>query len=49
VIHPRPHYFGSCLADLRDVIFWRNQLPSGTVTDEHVAGPGPAFGLRTAA
>jgi hypothetical protein len=36
------------LADLRDVIFWRNQLPSGTVTDEHVAGPGPAFGSRTA-
>ena len=36
------------LADLRDVIFWREHLPSGTVTDKHVAGPGPAFGLRTA-
>ena len=36
------------LADLRDVIFWRGQLPSGTVSDKHVAGPGPAFGLRTA-
>ena len=36
------------LADLRDVIFWRDHLPSGTVTDTHVAGPGPAFGLRTA-
>ena len=36
------------LADLRDVIFWREHLPSATVTDTHVAGPGPAFGLRTA-
>lgn len=36
------------LADLHDVIFWRDHLPSGTVTDTHVAGPGPAFGLRTA-
>ncbi len=36
------------LADLRDVIFWRHQLPSATVTDKHVADPGPAFGLRTA-
>jgi hypothetical protein len=36
------------LADLRDVISWRNELPSGTVTDMHFAGPGPAFGLRTA-
>ena len=35
------------LADLRDVIYWRGQLPSGTVTDTHSAGPGPAFGLRT--
>jgi len=34
------------LSDLRDVIFWRGQLPSGTVTDTHSAGPGPAFGLR---
>jgi len=35
------------LSDLRDVIFWRGRLPSGTVTDTHSAGPGPAFGLRT--
>ena len=35
------------LADLRDVIFWRGELPSGTVTGTHSAGPGPAFGLRT--
>ena len=35
------------LADLRDVIFWRGQLPSGTVTGTHSAGPGAAFGLRT--
>ncbi len=35
------------LADLRDVIFWRGELPSGTVTSTHSAGPGPAFGLRT--
>jgi hypothetical protein len=35
------------LADLHDVIYWRGQLPSGTVTDTHSAGPGAAFGLRT--
>jgi hypothetical protein len=35
------------LADLHDVIYWRGQMPSGTVTDTHSAGPGPAFGLRT--
>ena len=35
------------LSDLRDVIFWRGELPSGTVTNTHTAGPGPAFGLRT--
>ena len=35
------------LADLHDVIYWRGRLPSGTVTDTHSAGPGPAFGLRT--
>ena len=28
------------LADLRDVIFWRDHLPSGTVTDTH--SPAPA-------
>ncbi len=35
------------LADLHDVSYWRCRLPSGTVTDTHSAGPGPAFGLRT--
>jgi hypothetical protein len=35
------------LADLRDVLFWRSRLPSGTVTDKHLPGPGHAFALRT--
>jgi hypothetical protein len=35
------------LADLRDVQFWRRQLPDGTVTDKHFTGPWRAFGLRT--
>ena len=35
------------LADLHDVIYWRGQLPSGTITDTHSPGPGAAFGLRT--
>jgi hypothetical protein len=35
------------LADLRDVQFWRRQMPAGTVTDKHLPGPWQAFALRT--
>jgi hypothetical protein len=36
------------LADVRDKAFWRARLPAtGTVTDRHLAAPGPVFGLRT--
>jgi hypothetical protein len=36
------------LADVRDRAFWQARLPaSATVTDRHLAAPGPVFGLRT--
>jgi len=36
------------LADLHDKAFWQSRLPTGsTDTDNHQAGPGRVFGLRT--
>jgi hypothetical protein len=36
------------LADVRDKAFWQARLPAtATVTDRHLAAPGPVFGLRT--
>lgn len=36
------------LTDLHDEAFWSARLPAGsTDTDNHQAGPGPVFGLRT--